>query len=116
MPAISNAIWLSCSRVLADVLSFLLFVAVSRAFGPGGTGEYSYSFAIGSLLALGATSGFEEYGIREYVRAPPAARANVWSNIVSTQCAQLGIALAAFAVFVGYDGGRSASVAIILEL
>jgi len=32
MPALSNAVWLSCSRVLADVLSFLLFVAVARAF------------------------------------------------------------------------------------
>ncbi len=116
MPAISNAIWLSCSRVLADVLSFLLFVAVSRAFGPGGTGEYSYSFAVGSLLALAATSGFEEYGIREYVRATPAARANVWTNIVSTQCAQLAIALLGFAALLLFDHGRSASVAILLEL
>jgi PST family polysaccharide transporter len=116
MPAISNAIWLACSRVLADVLSFLLFVAVSRAFGPGGTGEYSYSFAIGSLLALGATAGFEEYGIREYVRATPAARGPVWTNIVSTQCAQLAVAATGFAVFLLFDGGRSAAVAIMLEL
>ena len=80
MPAISNAIWLTCSRVLADILSFLLFVAVSREFGPAGTGRYSYSFAIGSLVALAATSGFEEFGIREYVRSAVTARAQVWSR------------------------------------
>src|SRR5882757_2641581 len=116
MPAITNAVWLSCSRVLADILSFLLFVAVARAFGPGGTGEYSYSFAIGALVALGATSGFEEFGIREYVRAAAAARARVWSNIISTQCAQLGVALAALAIFLPLSDARSAPDIIILEL
>jgi PST family polysaccharide transporter len=116
MPAISNAIWLSCSRVLADILSFLLFVAVSRAFGPAGTGEYSYSFAIGSLVALAATSGFEEFGIREYVRSAAAARAQLWSNIVSTQCAQLCFALAGFGIFLAVSGGQSAPVTVVLEL
>ncbi len=116
MPAISNALWLSFSRVLADVLSFLLFVAVSRDFGPAGTGGYSYAFAIGSLVALAAASGFEEFGIREYVRSPAAARATVWSNILTTQCAQLAIALTGFAVFLLIDHGRSAPVAVIFEL
>ncbi len=116
MPAISNALWLAFSRVLADGLSFLLFVAVSRDFGPGGTGQYSYSFAIGALVALAAASGFEEFGIREYVRTAAAARARVWSNILSTQCAQLAIAVVGFAVFLAFDGGRSAPIAVILEL
>ena len=96
MRAISNALWLSFSRVLADVLSFLLFVGIARDFGPGGTGQYSYAFAIGALVALAAASGFEEFGIREYVQSAPAARASVWSNIVTTQCAQLAIALCGF--------------------
>jgi O-antigen/teichoic acid export membrane protein len=116
MPAISNAIWLSCSRVLADIASFLLFVAVARAFGPDGTGVYSYSFAIGSLLALAATSGFEEFGIREYVSSAAQARPGVWSNLISTQCAQLGIAVLLFAVFLVFDHGRSAPVTVMLEL
>ena len=116
MPAISNAIWLSCSRVLADVLSFLLFVAVARAFGPAGTGQYSYSFAIGALVALGATSGFEEFGIREYVRSAVAARSRVWSDIISTLCAQLALALIGLAIFLIFNDGRSAPAAVILEL
>jgi O-antigen/teichoic acid export membrane protein len=114
MPAISNALWLSFSRVLADVLSFLLFVAVSRDFGPGGTGQYSYSFAIGSLVALGATSGFEEFGIREYVRTTAAARARLWSDIISTQLAQLGLALVGCGIFLAFND--SAPAAVILEL
>jgi O-antigen/teichoic acid export membrane protein len=116
MPAISNTLWLTFSRVLADVLSFLLFVAVSRDFGPAGTGQYSYAFAIGSLVAQAAASGFEEFGIREYVRSAAAARATLWSNILTTQCAQLAIALCGFAVFLLIDRGRSAPVAVLFEL
>jgi O-antigen/teichoic acid export membrane protein len=116
MPAITNAVWLSCSRVLADILSFLLFVAVARAFGPAGTGQYSYSFAIGAIVALGATSGFEEFGIREYVRSAAAARARVWSDIISTQCAQLGLALVGLVLFLPFSDARSAPDIIILEL
>jgi O-antigen/teichoic acid export membrane protein len=116
MRAISNALWLSFSRVLADVLSFVLFVAIARDFGPGGTGQYSYAFAIGSLVALAAASGFEEFGIREYVQSAPAARGTVWSNIVTTQCVQLAFALCAFVVFLLIDRGRSASVIVLIEL
>src|ERR1700716_4332692 len=110
MPAISNALWLSSSRVLADILSFLLFIAVSRDFGPGGTGQYSYSFAIGALVALAATSGFEEFGIREYVRSAAAARARVWSDIISTQCAQLTLALVGFTLFLFFSNSAPATV------
>jgi O-antigen/teichoic acid export membrane protein len=97
-------------------LSFLLFVAVSRDFGPGGTGHYSYSFAIGSLVALAATSGFEEYGIREYARAAREARPRLWSDIVSTLGAQLTVALAGLVVYLLFNGGRSAPTSVILEL
>jgi O-antigen/teichoic acid export membrane protein len=116
MRAINNALWLSFSRVLADVLSFLLFVAIARDFGPAGTGEYSYAFAIGALVALAAGSGLEEFGIREYVRATAAARKTVWSNLLTTQCAQLAIALSGFLLYLLLDHDRAASLAVLLEL
>ena len=99
MKAINNALWLSISRILADILSFVLFVAIARDFGPAGTGEYSYAFAIGALVALAAGSGFEEFGIREYVRATDAVRKTVWSHLVTAQCAQLAMALTGFALY-----------------
>jgi O-antigen/teichoic acid export membrane protein len=116
MRTINNAVWLSVSRVLADVLSFFLFVAIARDFGPAGTGEYSYAFAIGALVALAAGSGLEEFGIREYVRATPDARKKVWSNMVTTQCAQLAIALSGFLLFLLVDRDRAASLPVLFEL
>jgi O-antigen/teichoic acid export membrane protein len=116
MKAINNALWLSISRILADILSFVLFVAIARDFGPAGTGEYSYAFAIGALVALAAGSGLEEFGIREYVRATEAARKTVWSNLVTAQCAQLAIALTGFVLYLLLDHDRAASLPILLEL
>ena len=116
MRVINNALWLSLSRVLGDILSFVLFVAIARDFGPAGTGEYSYAFAIGALVALAAGSGFEEFGVREYVRTSGAARATAWSNLVTAQCAQLAIALAAFLLYLLVDHDRAASLAVLWEL
>src|SRR3954471_14715481 len=116
MRVINNALWLSLSRVTGDILSFLLFVAIARDFGPAGTGEYSYAFAIGALVALAAGSGFEEFGVREYVRATGAARATVWSNLLTTQCAQLAIALCGFVLYLLVDHDRAASLPVLCEL
>jgi PST family polysaccharide transporter len=116
MRVINNALWLSLSRVLGDILSFVLFVAIARDFGPAGTGEYSYAFAIGALVALAAASGFEEFGVREYVRATGAARATVWSNFLTTQCAQLAIALSGFLLYLLLDHDRAASLSVLWEL
>jgi O-antigen/teichoic acid export membrane protein len=102
--------------VLADVLSFVLFATIARAFGPAGTGEYSYAFALASIAALIATSGFEEFGIRQYVSATPQTRASVWHGIVSAQSAQLALALCGLAIFLLLGGGREARLTVILEL
>lgn len=116
MPTISNAIWLSSSRVLADVLSFLLFVAVSRVFGPAGTGDYSFAFAIGSLVSLAATSGFEEFGIRDYACASEQGRPRIWTDIVTTLSVQVGLALCGFLVYLAFSGGELGRTLIVLEL
>jgi O-antigen/teichoic acid export membrane protein len=116
MKAINNALWLSISRILADVLSFVLFVAIARDFGPAGTGEYSYAFAIGALVALAAGSGLEEFGIREYVRSSGAARTTIWTSLLTAQCAQLAIALSGFVLYLLLDHDRAASLPILLEL
>jgi len=69
MRVLINAFWLSFSRIAADLLSFVLFAVIARTFGPTGTGQYSYGFAVGTLVALISTSGFEDYGIRQYACA-----------------------------------------------
>jgi O-antigen/teichoic acid export membrane protein len=116
MKVLTNAFWLSTSRLLADVLSFALFTVISRIFGPAGTGEYSYAFAVATLLALTSTAGLEDYGIRQYARAPRDHRAQLWSNILSTQCVQLIVGLSALAIFLLTSTLGSRGLVVVLEL
>jgi O-antigen/teichoic acid export membrane protein len=116
MKVITNAFWLSFGRIAADLLSFVLFAAISRTFGPSGTGEYSYAFAIATLISLSSTAGFEDYGIRQYARAPPQERPQLWQDILSTQCVQLLIGILALLIFLLWSGVRGGALIVILEL
>ncbi|MBM0108352.1 oligosaccharide flippase family protein [Steroidobacter sp. S1-65] len=94
-----NAIALLACRVGADLLNFLLFLAVSRTFGPEGTGEYGYGFALAGLVYYAATLGIDEYGVREYGRLPSERRPALIANLLG---AQVCIALLVIVVLLGY--------------
>jgi O-antigen/teichoic acid export membrane protein len=94
-----NAIALLACRVGADLLNFLLFLAVSRTFGPEGTGEYGYAFALAGLVYYAATLGIDEYGVREYVTLPPERRPALISNLLG---AQVCIAVVVMVLLLGY--------------
>jgi O-antigen/teichoic acid export membrane protein len=117
MNVIINALWLSVCRIAADASSFLLFAVISRHFGPAGTGDYSYAFAVGTLVSLVAVSGFEEYGIRQYVRLGGTERTRVWANILSTQAAQFCVGGVAFLIYLlALPRPAGSSLAVVLEL
>lgn len=111
-----NALWLSCCRIAADVLSFIFFAALSRTFGPTGIGEYSYAFAIGGFVALLATSGYEEFGIRQYVQLSGERRVEAWRSLVLAQLVQLTLVLAATCGYLLLVSSHHARTSIMLEL
>lgn len=94
-----NAFALLACRVGTDLLNFLLFLVVSRRFGPEGTGEYGYGFALAGLVYYAATLGIEEYGMREYARLPAERRSDLIANLLG---AQVCIAIVVVAVLIGY--------------
>ncbi|MGH8322844.1 MAG: oligosaccharide flippase family protein [Steroidobacteraceae bacterium] len=111
-----NAFWLSFCRVAADLLSFVFFAVISRVFGPTGIGEYSYAFAIGGFVALLATSGFEEFGIRQYARLTGGSRLEAWRSMLSALAVRLVFGLAALGVFLLLSGGERARISVVVEL
>jgi O-antigen/teichoic acid export membrane protein len=94
-----NAFALLACRIGADLLNFLLFLVVSRRFGPEGMGEYGYGFALAGLVYYAATLGIEEYGIREYSRLSDQRRATLISDLIG---AQVCIAVVVLVVLLGY--------------
>src|SRR5688500_7442792 len=94
-----NAFVLLACRVGADLLNFLLFLVVSRRFGPEGMGEYGYAFALAGLIYYAATLGIDEYGVREYNYRVPERRPSLIADLLG---AQVCIALAVLAILIGY--------------
>lgn len=94
-----NALALLACRIGADLLNFLLFLVVSRRFGPEGMGEYGYGFALAGLVYYAATLGIDEYGVREYAILSGQRRRALISNLLG---AQVCIAIVVIAVLAGY--------------
>jgi O-antigen/teichoic acid export membrane protein len=94
-----NALALLACRIGADLLNFLLFLVVSRRFGPEGMGEYGYAFALAGLVYYAATLGIDEYGVREYTNRAPEGRRALISDLLG---AQVCIAIVAIAILIGY--------------
>jgi|HubBroStandDraft_3_1064219.scaffolds.fasta_scaffold37756_2 O-antigen/teichoic acid export membrane protein len=116
MKVFVNAFWLTSCRIAADLLSFVLFAAIARDFGPNGTGEYSYGFAVGTLVALVSTCGFEDFGIRAYASATTQTRPQLWADMLATQCVQLGVGVLVFIAFLLVGALHARNLIVLTEL
>lgn len=65
MRVLKNFGALSLGRTLGDVLTFLLFVVLSRIYGEEGTGQYSIAMALTGFFAVGVDFGLYSFAIRE---------------------------------------------------
>ena len=99
MKAMVNAgVMLGC-RVLADSLNVLLFVVISRTYGPDGVGVYSYGFAVAGFVWAATVLGIEDYGVREYQRAAPSQRIALIADLVGLQLVVGAIAAVVLAIY-----------------
>lgn len=94
-----NAVALLACRIGADLLNFLLFLVVSRRFGPEGMGQYGYGFALAGLVYYAATLGIDEYGVREYTRRAPTRRAQLIADLLGTQLCIAIVVIAMLSVY-----------------
>src|SRR5512140_1337416 len=117
MVVIKNTVWLSVCRIAADLSGLVLFTVISRRYGPMGTGEYSYAFALGAFIAILATSGIEQYGVRQYAcLRSDAERTDCWQSLLVTQSMQLMIGLMVLVGVLIVVGTHRANPLVILEL
>jgi O-antigen/teichoic acid export membrane protein len=117
MVVIRNTMWLSACRIAADSSGLVLFTVISRRFGPMGTGEYSYAFALGAFIAILATSGIEQYGVRQYsCLHTDEEKTACWQSLLVTQSIQLSLGLLILGAAMLIVGSQRASPFVILEL
>jgi len=111
-----NASWLLVGRVGADLLNFVLFLIVSRQFGPHGMGIYAYGFAIAGFVYSATTLGIDEYGIREYTRRAADHRAGLLADLLGSQTCIAVVAMIALAAYLFATAPTTETLTIVLAL
>jgi len=111
-----NAIWLFAARISGDLLSLLLFILISRKFGPAGIGIYSYAFAVTGFVFVIGGLGIEEYGLREYARIDPALRSQVMAELLGVQAMMLAGALVAVSIYLLLTAPSLATLSVMASL
>jgi O-antigen/teichoic acid export membrane protein len=112
----ANAAWLVGCRVAGDLVAFLLFVAISRHFGPAGIGTYSYGFAVATLGFYVCALGIDDYGVREYVRLPRSEGARLIAELLSAQLLVIAATIAAFSLYLWVTGEWGGEIGTIVAL
>lgn len=116
MKAMVNAgVMLGC-RVLADSLNVLLFVVISRTYGPDGVGVYSYGFAVAGFVWAGTVLGIEDYGVREYQRANPQQRVGLVADLLGLQVIVGALAAIALTIYLWFTAKDAAGTFVVCAL
>jgi O-antigen/teichoic acid export membrane protein len=111
-----NALWLTGCRLSGDVLNLLLFVLISRSFGPAGAGAYSYGFAVATFAFVIGCLGIEEYGLRQYARMDEAGRPVFLGELLGTQTLMVGLAVLAVAAYLALTAPTPATLLMVCAL
>src|SRR5262245_58768381 len=85
MQASINATGMLLCRMAADGLNVILFVVISRLFGPEGIGAYAYGFAVATLVYAVTILGIEQYAVREYQHASATQRSRLIGELLGLQ-------------------------------
>jgi O-antigen/teichoic acid export membrane protein len=108
-----NTAWLTVCRLAGDVLNLLLFVVISRQFGPAGAGAYSYSFAVATFAFVIGCLGIEEYGLRQYARLDAAERPGFLGELLGTQTLMVAAAVIGLAAYLALTRPSPATLIMV---
>jgi O-antigen/teichoic acid export membrane protein len=111
-----NAFWLLGCRVIGDFLNLLLFILISRKFGPAGVGAYSYGFAVTGFVFVIGCLGIEEYGLREYARMDPTRQAPLLSELLGAQVLMIAMAVSGVGIYLLLTAPTHSTLVIMASL
>lgn len=94
-----NAGWLTIIRAVADFSGLILYVVLSRYYGPEGIGIYAFGYSIALIAYNIILFGFDDFGIRECSYVSAEERRVLIGKIVSVQLLLLIIVLGLFSLY-----------------
>src|SRR5450631_1062087 len=111
-----NTVWLTACRLTGDILNLLLFVLISRQFGPAGVGAYSYGFAVATFAFVIGCLGIEEYGLRHYARMDAEHRSAFLGELLGTQSLMVVAAVLGVAIYLALTGPSATTFIMVIAL
>lgn len=96
-----NFIYNSAYQIFLIIAPLISTPYLSRVLGPGGVGEFSYTYAIAAYFVMFATLGMSNYGVRTIaaVASDPERRSKTFCSVFASQ---LAIAVPVFLVYLVY--------------
>ena len=96
-----NFIYNSAYQIFLIIAPLISTPYLSRVLGPGGVGEFSYTYAIAAYFVMFATLGMSNYGVRTIaaVANDPERRSKTFCSVFVSQ---LVIAVPVFLVYLAY--------------
>ncbi|MFQ5690522.1 MAG: oligosaccharide flippase family protein [Gemmatimonadota bacterium] len=113
LAVLRNAGWLTSANLVGDILGFVLFIVLSRNFGPSGIGEYAYGVAIAGLAHVAVMFGLEDYGVREVARSTASEARQLIGGLIGAQLVLLAGVAGLLVAFVALTRPSPAVASII---
>lgn len=116
MLALTNTTGMLLCRVAADGLNVVLFIVISRLFGPEGIGAYAYGFAVATLVYAMTVLGIEQYAVREYQHASPPQRSQLIGELLGLQACVGALMLVALSLYLLVTAPDRTTLLIVCSL
>lgn len=103
-------------QVTGDFSGLILYVVLSRYFGPEGIGIYAFGLSVALITFYFINFGFDDYGIRECSQIPQNERKILIGKIVAVQLLLLLITLIIFIPFIFFAKLSLESIIIVFSI
>lgn len=87
-------------QVIGDFSGLILYVVLSRFYGPEGTGDYAFGLSVALIVFYLINFGFDDYGIRECSLIDQDKRKILIGRIVAVQLLLLAFVTISFISFI----------------
>ncbi|MGE5795865.1 MAG: oligosaccharide flippase family protein [Ignavibacteria bacterium] len=111
-----NASWLTVMQGMSDLSGLVLYIVLSRYYGPEGIGIYAFGFSVALIAYYMINFGFDDFGIRESSHIQQDERKLLIGKIVSVQLILLVLVFVLFILFLLFTDYSLSSNLVIFSI
>lgn len=111
---IKNTSWIGVSKILENLLSFIIMILITRRLGAEGLGQYSFIFAFAGIFFIFNDWGLTPLMVRDLAKDKSKMKEYV-SNIFTFKLIMLATALIIFTISLFFIGKKELLISLLLS-